>query len=384
MNDKRNPNPYKDVDWSKAYQIRSTTHMHCTNGKIMKRYVDMGLELAMFSNYYPSAPYYPMNSICENTFKRKQNGYIRDGVWHHESVDLAGLIDSWKSDLSPDEQAQIPADDGAPLFPEVPADLLEAPNAEHHWFSDASVYLHITAPGSLATSGSFDIQGKFGVQEKGGIQLGAPIPWRKGFEEIFNQLMIPDGGGIVIAHPTWSHHPLSFLEEMLDSDPRVLGIEVYNHNSQVDFSDFSDSLWDAILSTNRQCYGFFVQDHPSFNHPVLANRWRGKIMLLAEDRTAESCLRALRQGRFYGMITDNGLRFEEISYDGHYLRARCNKKVCFQIISKQGVIGDVITGTEFCLEIPEEDKEKHVFLRVTALDGCEEKLFSNAFMLLQN
>ena len=188
----------------------------------------------------------------------------------------------------------------------------------------------------------------------------------------------------MIAHPTWSHHPLTFLEEMLDSDPRVLGIEVYNHNSLEDFSDFSDSLWDAILSTNRQCYGFFVQDHPSFTHPVLANQWRGKIMILAEDRTAESCLRALRQGRFYGMITDNGLRFEDISYDGRYLRAKCNKKVGFQIISKIGVVGDVITGTEFCLEIPEEDKEKYVFLRVTARDRWDEKLFSNAFMLLQN
>ena len=36
------------------------------------------------------------------------------------------------------------------------------------------------------------------------------------------------------------------------------------------------------------------------------------------------------------------------------------------------------------LEIPEEDKEKHVFLRVTARDRWDEKLFSNAFMLLQN
>jgi hypothetical protein len=44
----------------------------------------------------------------------------------------------------------------------------------------------------------------------------------------------------------------------------------------------------------------------------------------------------------------------------------------------------MITGTEFCMEIPEEDKAKHVFLRVTARDRWDEKLFSNAFMLLQD
>ena len=379
MNEKRNANPYKNVDWNNVHPIRSTTHMHCVSQDILERYVSMGLELAMFSNYYPSAPYYPLRSICENTFKRKQNGYIRDGVWHHEPLDIAGMLESWKSELGAGEQAQIPFEEGKRLFPEVPEHLLEAPNAEHHWFSDYSVYLHVTAPGSLAVSGSFDINGKFGIKEKGGVPLGAPLPWRKGFEEIFNQLMIPDGGGIVIAHPTWSHLPIRDLEEMLDSDPRVLGIEVFNHNSREDFSDFSDSLWDAILSSNRQCYGFFVQDHPT-----LDKKWEGKIMILAEEPTAESCLRALRQGRFYGMITDNGLRFEEISYDGRYLRAKCNKKVGFQIISAQGVVDDMITGTEFCMEIPEEDKAKHVFLRVTARDRWDEKLFSNAFMLLQD
>ena len=59
-------------------------------------------------------------------------------------------------------------------------------------------------------------------------------------------------------------------------------------------------------------------------------------------------------------------------------------KVGFQIISAQGVVDDMITGTEFCMEIPEEDKAKHVFLRVTARDRWDEKLFSNAFMLLQD
>ena len=103
-------------------------------------------------------------------------------------------------------------------------------------------------------------------------------------------------------------------------------------------------------------------------------------MLLPEERTAESCLRALRQGRFYGMITDNGLRFEEVTFDGNIFKARCNRKVHFQLLAKCGVVAD-FRGTEFSFEVPAEKREAWSFLRLTALERGAEKLFTQATFL---
>ena len=60
----RNRHPYKDVDWSTALQIRGTTHMHCRTQKeldiILKR-----IEFLTLSNYYPSAPWWPLSKMTE-------------------------------------------------------------------------------------------------------------------------------------------------------------------------------------------------------------------------------------------------------------------------------------------------------------------------------
>ena len=376
MKPQRRANPYCDVNWEKVHSITSCTHMHCTDQKILNRYLESGLEFALLSNYYPSAPYYPLENIHVNTFRCRQKGYCFRGEWHKEELDLNKTIAQWKETLDPEIRAQLPFEEGPRMFPDVPEDLLQGPNAEHHWFTDAGVWLHICAPGSMLGSGHFDIPGKFGLAAHG-YQLGAPVPWREGFRKLLDNLLTEDGGGIVLNHPTWSHLPPDFLCEMLDYDPRVLGIEVYNHNSEDSFSDFSENLWDVILSTGRQCYGFFTQDHPTVDQ-----LWKGKIILLPEERTAQSCLRAMRQGRFYGCITGNGLRFTSMTFDGKTLRARCNRKATFKLICKKGVVEDVVTGTDFAYEVPEGKEKEMGYLRLTAQEGrAEEKLYAQAIML---
>lgn len=372
----RNLNPYKDVEWSKVQGVIGCTHIHCTTDRELQRLLSEGMELVSFSNYYPSAPYYPLSSIRQNTFMCRQHGYVENGIWKNENIDWNEKIASWKAELSPELASQMPFVEGDAIFSPLPAGVMEVPNAEHHWFSDCSIYLHITAPGATLASGNFDRQHKFQLTEHG-YNLGVKVPWREGFKKILDSLMIPDGGGIVIAHPTWSHLPIDFICQLLDSDPRVLGIEVFNHNSRVDFSSYSDSIWDAILSTGRQCYGFFVQDHTMRPDP-----WNGKIVLLPEERTAESCLRAMRQGRFYGTITGGNVRFDYVNFDGKRLVAHCSDTVQFQLISKVGVIDDIVEGKEFTYEVPDAERASHVFLRLTArVDKGRDKLFTQPFML---
>lgn len=377
MQEARNRNPYAGVDWEKVNRITGSTHMHCVSAGTLRQYLDDGLEFATISNYYPSMPWYPLASLRENFTRIRQFGYIRGTEWKHEFLDTNAEIGRWKEKLPPELRKQLPFREGGKIFPDLPDSLLEAPNAEHHWFSDAGVWLHVTAPGLTLASGSFDRESEFGLEQYGRIRLGAPVPWREGFRQLLDSAMIPDGGGIVINHPNWSHLPVGFLNEMLDFDPRVLGIEIYNHGCNTDFSEFADPLWDAVLSTGRQCFGFCVQDHPNDDR-----KWLGKIVLLAEERTPEACLRAMRQGRFYGVIAGNGLQFDYLDFDGKTLRARCSREVIFQLTARTGVIDDTVRGKEFSYTVREEDRHRLVYLRLTAREGrAQEKMFAQPFML---
>jgi len=371
----RNRNPYAGVDWKTTCRVSGCTHMHCVSADILKRYLDAGLELVSLSNYYPSMPWFPLASLQEGFFRVRQSGYLLGEVWHQDTLDINAVLAGWKEKLAPEDQAQLPFREGGKLFPELPASLLEVPNAEHHGFSD-SAGVHITAPGCTAASSSFDLRGHFGMERYGNIRLGAPVPWQEGFRHLLDSRTVPDGGGIIIAHPAWSHLPVDLLCRMLDFSPDVLGMEIYNHNCRVSFSDFSDTLWDVVLSTGRQCFGFCVQDHPTEDC-----KWMGRIELLPEERTAESCLRAMHQGRFYGVIAGNGLRFELLDFDGQTLRAVCNREAGFELMAKTGIVRRV-RGREFSFTVPESDRGKYVFLRLTAQEGREEeKLFAQPFML---
>ncbi|MBO7533685.1 MAG: hypothetical protein J6T46_06825, partial [Victivallales bacterium] len=140
----------------------------------------------------------------------------------------------------------------------------------------------------------------------------------------------------------------------------------------------AESQWDEVLGTGRQCYGFCVQDHMNSNMKL-----QGRSILLPEERTAESCLRAYRQGRFYGALKGEGLEFESVEFDGRTLRVRCDKEAIILLLSHRGVLVELWTGRELIYTVPDSDRSKDVFLRVTALDQASgEKLFTQPFMLV--
>lgn len=376
MEQQRNRNPYDGLNWQKAIRVQTSTHMHCTAQDIMERYVNAGLELALFSNYYPSTPWYPLAEIKENMFRVSQPSYLKDGKFRFETLDCNALLEQWKDELPEEKRKQLPFKVGKPIFSNIPEDLMEAPNAEHHFFSDCSDYLHVTAPGAAITTSVFDRFDEFGMVSRGGIPNGLRIPWRDAYKLILDSMITRDGGGIVICHPSWSHLPISLIEEMLDYDPRILGIEVYNHDCNGTYSAGSEAIWDAILSTGRQCYGFFVQDHPTTDL-----KWNGRIVLLTEERTPAASLKAMRLGQFYGIMTNNGLRFEEVKFDGKRIYARTNRTANFQVIAKPGVVADAFTATEISFEVKPEEIDKMVYLRITAVEPGVEKIYSQPVML---
>ena len=133
------------------------------------------------------------------------------------------------------------------------------------------------------------------------------------------------------------------------------------------------------ISTNG-CWGFCAQDHPKEGTSLT-----GRSILLVKERTPEACLRAYRQGCFYGALKGQGLRFESIEFDGRTIHARCDREAVLLLISRQGVVKEVWTGKELTYTVPDSERAEHVFLRITAEQlECREKLYSQPIMLIRN
>ena len=352
-------------------RVQGCTHLHSETPEGIQRLLADGLEFFTLSNYHPSIPWWPLASMRENTPRFQMPSYIQDGRVVHQKLLFREAYRKWGEDPS-----QLPETEGELLFRNLPSNLLEAPNAEHHFFTDTSVYLHITAPGCTLASGRFDRRADCPL-ERHGIHKGMYVPWRKGFAALLDTLVVPDGGGLIINHPQWSHLPVHFLCEMLDFDERVLGMEIVNAGAAVNYTAGSEPQWDEVLSTGRQCWGFCAQDHQT-TMPL-----EGRSILLVNERTPEACLRAYRQGRFYGALKGKGLTFETIEFDGRTIHARCDREAVLLLISRQGVVKEIWTGKELTYTVPDSERADHVFFRITAEElTCHEKLYSQPIMLL--
>src|SRR5690554_2853909 len=110
-------NPYAEVDWDKALQIRSTTHIHITDQTALNRAEKLGYRHLPISNYYPSAPYYPIEEMKQGQFRVKQDwGIVK--IVNDEPKYIEGPIDwnqlimdketGWYDLLTIDQQRQLP------------------------------------------------------------------------------------------------------------------------------------------------------------------------------------------------------------------------------------------------------------------------------------
>ena len=374
----RNRRPYSGLDWSKCHQIHTTTHGHCTADEKLKIYLDRGFGFFTMSNYYPAAPYYPARKMRRNQFNVGQDHAIfYKGKRTEGPFNWNEIIAAWKDELPPEMAKHIPFKLGKPMFPSFPEDMLEAPNAEHSSLKgEHTQSLHLCSPVSVFASGMFDAHNKF-LFRKHGYLPACGEHWKVAVDRIMAGLIYPDGGGVTINHPSWSRLDKGFLLEMLDYDPRVLGIEVYNFSAGRNnpkrpwVRSWSEEWWDHALAAGRQCFGFSVPD------------WgytKGVNILLVPEKTAHACLKAYREGNFYGAVVGRGaLNFTNIAFDGKKLSASTDKPARFEVISKQGVVHKA-EGRECEFVRPAGD---HVYLRLKAysVNSSEETLFSQPFML---
>ena len=368
----RNRRPYTGVDWSNAFQIRTTTHGHADNQKMLDAYLKRGFEFLTISNYYPSAPRYPLSDVHQYDYRVKHDfpvtvkGKRTDGPFDWNSI-----VSAWKDELPEEQRKQLPFTRGKKLFKPLPPGILEAPNSEHHYFLDPRTKkvkggLHICSPGSAFASGTFDKRNRFKTHSKGWC-FGSGEPWTIAIDRMLAGLIDPLGGGVTINHPRWSKMSFDFPSQLLDLDPRVLGMEVINGKY------FDEDYWDYTLKTGRQCFGFFVPDW---------SLWRGCNVLLVKERTVEACLRAYRQGNFYGALHGGKVKFTNISFDGRTLEAATDQPARFEVISAQGKVAEK-TDSAISFKVPATAAKDHVYFRVKVLatDDSGEILYSQPFMV---
>ncbi len=358
-------NPYEEVDWDRWETIHSMSHQHQGTSEASRElFLAMGYRHFAFSNYYPSAPTplpdafreaHPEISWAPNA---EQHSFLDSGL-HCNSLG-SRLATGYGSSLSSAQRKHSPLEHrftGLRAFHEkrpwegVYRLDLRLESAGESERKEALATLTIAGASACSRRDAFADEGPIEGRslESGnhaiylrvhsgevGITLkyapsdlvvtqcrlmqGTNRPWRDAFRAALDGeegdgvrgggLRFPDGGGLTLNHPTGS--PDDYLE-MLDFDPRVLGIEVWNQLTSGFGSDrgFYDSmtrppshflqLWDEILATGRRCWGFFVKDHNTHG--------RGRNILLvpplgglSADQRDAALLRAYRNGTFFGSV----------------------------------------------------------------------------------
>ncbi len=356
-------NPYEAVDWDKWETTHSMSHQHQgMNDASRELFHAMGYRHFAFSNYYPSQP-----TPLSDSFRGKhpeivwapnaeQHSFLDSGL-HFNSLG-SRLATGYGSSVPSSKRKSSPIEhrfDGLQLFNEdrpwegvyrldlrlkegthpddkkaVATLTIQGANScnrrenfadegpvENRSYAAAnhSIYLRATS-GSLAIKLDFDPANLEVTQLR--LMQGTNRPWRDVFSAALDGepggsdggLLYPEGGGITLNHPGGKRD--QYLE-MLDFDPRVLGIEVWNQlasgfgsdrgyvSSMTEPPSHFYQLWDDILATGRRCWGFFVKDHNTYG--------RGRNILLSpplddlspQQREA-TLLRSYRRGTFFGSV----------------------------------------------------------------------------------
>ncbi|PQO33433.1 hypothetical protein C5Y96_11355 [Blastopirellula marina] len=376
--------PYADIDWDSVEAIGGVTHAHCRSQRSLDMLCRRGLRHLAISNYYPSAPCKPDERIGQYNVGQDfctipGEGYVYRQFRWNEIIQDPKL--GWYDKLPVSLQETIPFEVGGPCFTQIPSDVVICPNAEHHSMTDSNG--HFNAVGSEFCSGTFDARSKY-MLNKYGYKMGTGMPWKEAFTRMFADLQFADGGGVTINHPTWSGTSHEQLLALLDFDPRVLGIEIWNNTAEMlNGKGWSLSEWDTILASGRRCYGFAVSDHAHNSDPD----FRGQNVLLVDAKTPAkdlpaACLRAYRNGNFYASLKGR-IKLTRLEITNGQLRVEVSTPCKIRVVSAKGRLHEQ-SGQVCHWSLPEGSAVlgKHTYLRVEAaeIDG-DDQIFSQALPL---
>ena len=121
--------------------------------------------------------------------------------------------------------------------------------------------------------------------------------------------IIRSGGIAFAAHPYWC----GFTSAEVMSLQNLTGIEVYNTSCRYIGKEYNMTHWDEMLDAGYRVSALAVDD---VHHPC--DLFRGFTMILAENKSPEALLAALKAGQFY---SSQGPVIERLSLENGILSA---------------------------------------------------------------
>ena len=311
-------NPYDNINWSNVLYVPSISHGHCRAQSRFYRIVGGGIKHIPLSNYHPSEPTYPLSDYFT-----------------------------------------------------VPDGVIGSPNAEFYNMGIAG--FHANGIGCI------------GYSEP---EPNTRIDWKIKLKSVLDGMQYDDAGGISLNHPCWTKSlgelTNKILMDMLDWDERVLGIEFYNASAEryIDpdtqepqHKGWDLDTWDEILSTGRRCWGFCAEDHDA-DVETEGYVWEGRNILLVNEFTEYECLKAYREGRFYGALRNTDLTFESISYSNGVLSVVTSNADYIDFVVNGSY--NRVNGISAIYNVP----SNAVYVRVEA-SNSENTIYSQAITLKQ-
>lgn len=299
-------NPYAEVNWGSCEEVVSVSHQHLSHSMtgsltpqaIHDKLYATGVRHFAISRYRPSIPCWP--------FDYEHNQY----VYVANPFDSTMPIEELKQEYAFTVQTQ--------------PDVIGAPNAEH---IDPLIYLnnvskrwnsiHINAIGSLLESGTVP------DPDAGYKNAGLLIGYTEAIDNMLENLLYPEGGGVIINHMNFTdnhkhfvYDVVRFVMDCLDYDPRVLGTDIMEGGNQGNVAVNRERI-DRILLTGRRCWIFCQDDW--LTAAKLIGRGRNVLLIppgLSRTEKERACLKAYRDGSFYSRFGNSPLRLGSVSYSG--------------------------------------------------------------------
>ena len=144
------------------------------------------------------------------------------------------------------------------------------------------------------------------------------------------------GAAVFCAHPYWC----GLTSAEVNTLQGIEGIEVYNASCRIIGRQYNMQCWDELLDMGRKFNAIAVDDI-HWDYDI----FRGYTMILAEDKSLPSLMKALKEGRYY---STRGPLFHSITFENKILRAEFSEAVSVNVVQRRsggfnGMLDQLIT-----------------------------------------
>ena len=116
------------------------------------------------------------------------------------------------------------------------------------------------------------------------------------------------------------------------------------------------------------------------NNSIRGTNWNGRSILLVSEFTEYDCLKAYRQGQFYGCLKDNGLTVKDFSATESAISIEVSSPAIIKFITETGIVSTV-KGERATYDIPQRDGSPSLmYVRIEVEDDSGERLFLQPVM----